>query len=72
MNTYEESIFDEIAGDFTVEELLDRVGAKETTSGYEFTVKQLQKFVDILETEISAAERIAMIDMFDRMKKEQK
>lgn len=72
MNTYEESIFDEIAGDFTVEELLDRVGAKETVSGYEFTVKQLQKFVDILETEISAAERIAMIDMFDRMKKEQK
>ena len=72
MNTYEESIFDEIAGDFTVEELLDRVGAKETVSGYEFTVKQLQKFVDILETEISAAERIAMIDMFDRIKKEQK
>lgn len=72
MNTYEESIFDEIAGDFTVEELLDRVGAKETVSGYEFTVKQLQKFVDILETEISAAERIAMIDLFDRIKKEQK
>ena len=72
MNTYEESIFDEIAGDFTVEELLDRVGAKETASGYEFTVKQLQKFVDILETEISVAERIAMIDMFDRIKKEQK
>jgi len=72
VNTYEESIFDEIAGDFTVEELLDRVGAKETVSGYEFTVKQLQKFVDILETEISAAERIAMIDLFDRIKKEQK
>ena len=72
MNTYEESIFDEIAGDFTVEELLDRVGAKETASGYEFTVNQLQKFVDILETEISVAERIAMIDLFDRIKKEQK